>query len=67
MHTMTTRQKISKPVALIDGLDDIRAQLNVPTRMIPNSTPYIVRRPYVLISMVSKHNFLRNDHDHSLC
>lgn len=48
MFTIKIRQKISNPVEPIEGLDETRAQLSVARMIMPNSTPYIRRRPNAL-------------------
>lgn len=45
MLTMTTLQKINKPVELIDWLGLTRAKSRVATTIMVSSAPYILRRP----------------------
>lgn len=51
---MRTRQKIKRPTKLMDGLEETKAQLNVPKMMMASSMPYMRRRPSALEVTVSK-------------
>lgn len=46
--TMSTLQNIKMLAELMAGLEEAKAQLNVPKMMIASSMPYMRRRPRVL-------------------
>lgn len=48
---MMIRQKMSKPVEPIAGLEEMRQQQSVARMMIPNSTPYMRRLPKPLVEL----------------